>query len=110
LGLSDYVRIKPNGVERLSLTPNPAAELSSVQGTVTLRCAAGPGGVAVTLKSNKPAVAATAVANIFIPAGSNDGSFEVLTKDVTTLSSARIRAKASGRSKAAVLTVDPSLD
>jgi hypothetical protein len=61
----------------------------------------------VTLSSSNAAVAAPDVNSITIPFGSTTGSFTVTTADVSTVSSAVIRATAGGVLKSRTLTVNP---
>lgn len=104
---SGTIKVRPTGVLKLVLSPNPVVGPNQVLGTVTLECPAGTGGLPVTLTSNSNAVAKPAVPSFTIPAGSMTGNFQVLTADVSVVSYANIRATASGVWKAVKLTVQP---
>ncbi|MFL6197882.1 MAG: alpha/beta hydrolase fold domain-containing protein [Thermoanaerobaculia bacterium] len=102
--------VRPIGVASLALSPNPVIGPAPVQGTVTLECPAGPGGIAgiaVALSSSSTGVARPDVASLTIPAGASQGTFSVTTADVTVQSYARIKATANGLARSVKLTVDP---
>jgi len=104
---SKALTVRPIGVLFLDLSPNPVVGPNPVTGTVTLECSAAPGAVVVTLSSSNAAVAAPDVSSITIPFGTTTGSFTVTTADVSTVSSAVIRATAGGVLKSRTLTVNP---
>ena len=104
---SATVTVRPIGVLKLVLSPNPVAGPNPVLGTVTLECPAGAGGVPVTLTSSSTAVARPAAPSFTVPAGATTGTFQVLTTDVAVVGYANIRATASGVWKAVKLTVQP---
>ena len=97
--------VRPIGVRSISLTPNPVTGANTVTATVVLERAAAPGNITVTLASSNPSVATPTVSTISIPAGVVSKTFSVRTADVTTSSTAAIKATANGVSKSAVLTV-----
>lgn len=104
---SAAVTVRPIGVLRLVLSPNPVVGPNPVTGTVTLECPAGTGGIPVSLLSSATAVASPAVSSFTVPAGSSTGTFQVLTADVAVASQASIRATANGVWKSVTLTVQP---
>ena len=104
---SATLTVRPIGVLSLALSPNPVTGPNGVVGTVTLECPAAPGSIVVNLTTSNAAVAKPAVASITIPAGAASGTFSVTTADVSAVSTANIRATASGVWKAVTLTVNP---
>jgi hypothetical protein len=104
---SASLTVRPIGLQSLALTPNPVIGPGSVTGTVTLECDAPAGGIAVTLSSTATAIARPDVPGLTIPAGTRTASFPVSTADVSTVSTATIRATANGTSKSVTLTVQP---
>jgi hypothetical protein len=107
LSKSKTLTVRPIGVQSLNLSPNPVVGPATVTGTVTLECRAAPGDVVVTLSSSNPAVASPTAASIIIPFDSTTASFTVTTADVSTVSSAVIKATAGGLTKSVRLTVNP---
>jgi uncharacterized repeat protein (TIGR01451 family) len=93
-----------NGVQSLTLSPNPVTGGQTVTGRVRLACKAATNTV-VTLSSSNTSVASPTMATINIPAGGIGGTFTISTADVSALSTASITAKANGFSKSAILTV-----
>lgn len=104
---SATLTVRPVGLLSLALSPNPVVGPGSVTGTVTLECAAPPGGITVALSSTATAVARPDLASLTIPEGSTTGTFPVSTADVSTASTATIRAAANGTTKSVLLTVQP---
>ena len=99
--------VRPVRVKTLTLSPNPAAGGATVNGTVTLECAAPPGGAVVSLTSTNTSVAAPTVPAITIPAGAVTGSFSVRTSHVAARATATIYGTVYGVRKGATLTVNP---
>jgi acetyl esterase/lipase len=104
---SATLTVRPVGLLSLALSPNPVVGPGSVTGTVTLECAAPPGGITVTLSSTATAVARPDAPSLTIPAGSSTGTFPVSTADVSAVSTATIKATANGTNKSVLLTVQP---
>jgi uncharacterized delta-60 repeat protein len=88
-----------------SLTINPAAIVggNAVTGTVTLNGPAPSGGALVTLGDN--IAAATAPANVTVPAGAKTRTFSVTTVPVTINQSGNVTASYGGVAKSAALVV-----
>jgi len=105
--VSKTLKVRPIGVQSVTLTPNPVTGGNDVTGKVTLECNAAPGDIKVTLSSTKPGIASPTVGSITIPAGSRTGTFSVSTTDVAVKSFATIKAKANGITKSKKLTVNP---
>ena len=80
------ITIRPPGVAKLLLSPNPVVGPGRVSGSVVLECAAPPGNTVVHLTTNNKAVAWPDVPSITIPAGSVSGRFTVSTADVSATS------------------------
>lgn len=99
--------IMVNIVGVTSVTLNPAAVLggATLQATVTLSAPAGTGGTTVTLTSSNPQTA-TVPGSVLIPAGSNQGTFNVSTTAVEISNSVTITATYAS-SATAELTVNP---
>lgn len=100
-------KVRRIGLLSLSLSPNPVIGPGSVTGTVTLECDAAPGEITVALSSNVTGVARPDVAVVTIPAGTRTATFPITTEDVSTVSTANIKATANGISKSVTLTVQP---
>jgi hypothetical protein len=100
------LKVRPIGVKSLTLTPNPVVGPNAVTGTVVLEHAAAPGSINVTLTSTNPSVANPTVGTITIPAGVTSKTFTVRTTDVSTSSTATIKATANAVSKSRTLTVN----
>jgi probable HAF family extracellular repeat protein len=101
------VTVRPIRVATLALSPNPVTGGANASASVTLECAAPPGGAVVTLSSSNAPVAAPTVSSISIPAGATTGTFTVRTAPVTANISVNIYATVYGVRKAAGLTVRP---
>jgi hypothetical protein len=74
---------------------------------VTLECAAAPGDITLTLTSSKPLWARPASSTLTIPVGAASATFPVNTFDVSTISTATIKAAGSGKTRSAKLTINP---
>ncbi len=101
----------------LTVTPQPAAALSSLTltptsvsggtastGTVTLTANAPAGGAVVTLSSSKPS-SASVPASVTVAAGTKTATFTVTTTAVKSNTSAVISASYAGATKTATLTI-----
>jgi hypothetical protein len=104
---SAVLTVRPIGVAGITVSPNPVTGPAMAQGTVTLECPAGAGGVMVTFATSNSQVATPAVPSLTVPAGSTTASFAVLTSDVSVESSANLRATAAGAAKSVKVTVSP---
>ena len=102
---SDDLSLRPISVQTLTLTPNPVVGPNSSIGTIVLECNAGPQAITVSLGTTNASVAWPAVPTVTIPAGTRNGSFTVRTANVSTVSSATIRATANARTMSKPLTV-----
>ena len=98
--------VNPPKATALTLSPNPVQGGKPVTGTVFLECAAPTGGIAVSLSSTTPTVAAVTITRLVIPAGSQKGAFTISTKAVTTSQRVVIKATASGATASATLLVN----
>src|SRR5437016_6404939 len=92
----------------LSFTP---AELHSgipnvVGGRIDLRGAAPPGGLAIPLTSDGPAVAAVPQ-QVLVPAGATMATFPVQTQPVTTTTTVTVSAEYRGRQWSGTLSLLP---
>jgi len=105
--LSKPFKVRAITVKTINLLPNPVTGGNTVNGQVTLECAAAPGDIIVTLSSSKPAVASPTVTSLTIPAGSISATFTVNTNPVSVGTTVAIRAKASGITRSRKLTVTP---
>jgi acetyl esterase/lipase len=105
--LGGTLTVRPIGLAALALSPNPVIGPAPSNGTVTLECAAAPGSIVVALSSSSTGVANPTAPSLTIPAGSTQGTFSVITADVSTQSFATIKATAGGTTKSVKLTVDP---
>ncbi|MGB7921892.1 MAG: PQQ-dependent sugar dehydrogenase [Pyrinomonadaceae bacterium] len=103
---SATLRVRPIGVQTLTLNPNPVVGPNSVTGTVMLECPAPAGGINVALSSSNPAVAAPAATSIRIAAGAKTATFGIRTIDVPSARTAIIKATANGISKSVTLTIN----
>jgi probable HAF family extracellular repeat protein len=101
------VTVRPIRAKTVALSPNPATGGSTVNGTVTLECAAPAGGIVVSLTSNNPTVAAPTVSSVTIPAGATTGSFSVRTTHPAASTNVSIYATVYGVRKTQTLTVNP---
>lgn len=107
--LTRTVAVVPPGVLRVDISPNPAPASTEITGTVTLQCAAGPGGVTVSISSNKPERAQVLDPTIVIAEGDTTGTFRIQTGNVSTAQSVTITATANGVSARRSLRVEPVL-
>jgi hypothetical protein len=102
---TDGLSIRPISVDTLTLTPNPVVGPNSSIGAIVLECNAGPQAITVSLGTTNASVASPAVLTLTIPVGTKNRSFTVRTANVSTVSSATIKATANGRTKTKTLTV-----
>jgi trimeric autotransporter adhesin len=90
----------------LSIAPTQAMGGSTAQGTVTLNAAAGAGGVAVTLSSDK--AVAVVPGSVSVPSGQTSATFDVATNTVSAMTEAMITASGAGGTLTAMLQVLPA--
>jgi len=92
-------------LQNLSLSAASVVGGAVVSGTVTVAAAASAGGLLVALTSSNPAAAVPA--SVTIDAGATSQSFDITTRDVSTLTTATITATivSSGSSRTASLTI-----
>jgi hypothetical protein len=76
---------------------------TTVHGTILLSSPAGPTGDVVTLSSNS--ANATVAASVTVPAGATSASFNIVTKAVTTNTSATITASCAGQSQTGTIQI-----
>jgi hypothetical protein len=98
-----YIGVVPAGVSSVSLSTTTVIGGSSLTGTVILNGLAGPGGEVVTLWSNISS--ATVPLSVTVPAGAKTATFSVITKAVTTNTTATITAGADYVYASANLTI-----
>jgi uncharacterized repeat protein (TIGR03803 family) len=107
-GMSQTLTLKPMGLKSVTLSPSQVTGGSSVAGTITLECAAGPGAIAVTLSSTKPATASPTSGTVTVPMGMSTKPFTVTTVPVAAEVKPKIKATANGVTKSKTLTVKPA--
>lgn len=107
VGKSAVLTVRPIGVAGITVSPNPVVGPAMAQGSVTLECPAGAGGVLVTFATSDSSVARAGVPGLTVPAGSTAAGFAVLTSDVSVESSATLRATAAGVWKGVKVVVSP---
>jgi glucose/arabinose dehydrogenase len=100
------LRVRPIGVQTLTLNPNPVVGPNPVTGTVTLECPAPAGGITVSLSSSNPTVAAPTASSLTIPARVRSKTFTIRTINVPASRTAIIKATANGISKSVTLTIN----
>jgi hypothetical protein len=103
------VALRPIGLAALTLSATAVTGGTSVDGGVTLECAAGPDDVVVTLSSSIPSAAQPTPATLTIPHGSLAGTFEVTTSPVSATKKPAIKGKTTPDAlmKSKTLTVNP---
>jgi WD40 repeat protein len=101
--------LRPIGLAALTLSAATVKGGTSVDGGVTLECAAGPDDVVVTLSSSVPSAAQPAAPTLTIPHGSLTGAFSVTTSAVTATKKPAIKGKTTpdALTKSKTLTVTP---
>jgi hypothetical protein len=99
--------VRPIFLTGVTLTPSTVTGGASTNGLATIECAAPAGGLAATLTSTNPTVAAPASGTLTIAAGATTGSFVVTTHPVAAATTLSIRAAANGVTKSAALAVKP---
>jgi probable HAF family extracellular repeat protein len=99
--------VRPIFLTGVTLTPSTVTGGARANGIATIECAAPVGGLAATLTSTKPNVAAPAIGTLMIAAGATAGSFAVTTHPVAAATTLSIRAAANGVTRSAALTVKP---
>jgi hypothetical protein len=102
---STTLSVRPIGVRRVDMAPNPVLGGQSVAGSVALECPAAPGNITVALSSSRPGIAQPSVPSIVIPVGNVSGTFNVATTPVLASTTASINATANSISKKKKLTV-----
>jgi len=103
--ISQPLTIRPIGVASVALTPDSVVGGGTVQGTVSLECAAQPGAIEVTLTSSLPSVASPAPAVLTVAQGQGAVAFQVTSSAVGTGTSVTVSASANGVTRSAVLQV-----
>ena len=98
--------VRPVGVKKVDLSPNPIVGGSTANGLVTLECPPAFGPITVTISSSGPSVAQPS-SSVVIPEDVATAPFEVATAPVLQRTSSSIRATANGISKKRTLTIDP---
>jgi probable HAF family extracellular repeat protein len=101
------VTVRPIRAKTVALSPNPATGGATVNGTITLECAAPAGGIVVSLTSSNSTIAAPTVSSVTIPAGATTGSFSIRTTKPAVSTSVSIYATVYGVRKTTTLTVNP---
>lgn len=104
---SAVLTLTPMGLKSVSLTPNPVVGGTTVAGTVTLPCPAGPEDIEVTFTSTKPYIAEPTVESVLVPVGTQDMPFEVRTTPVFAPVALSVKATANGVTKARKLALEP---
>jgi WD40 repeat protein len=101
--------LRPIGLAALTLSAATVKGGASVDGSLTLECAAGPDDVVVTLSSSVPSAAQPAAPTLTIPHGSLTGAFTVTTSAVTATKKPAIKGKTTpdALTKSKTLTVTP---
>ena len=109
--VSKSVSVLPNQPASLAV-PTPINGPATVTATVTLACAAGTGGQVVMVSTTDASVAepvdqnGNPISSMTVAAGQTSGTFRVRAADVLSPSTAKIRAKANGVTKAVLVTVN----
>jgi hypothetical protein len=102
---SGNLTIAPTALKSLSINPTTLNGGAQAGAIVMLTGQAPPGGAAVTLTSNSPAVSPPA--SVFVNAGSFSVSFPLQTNSVTANTTATVTASWNGASTSAQVTVTP---
>jgi len=97
--------VTPNAPIAISATPRVGVN-SSGSGTVTMTCAAPPGGLSVSLASNNAVLVVPATLNV--PAGSATAAFAFATGDTSTSTAVSLVASRAGIQRATTVTVKPA--
>jgi hypothetical protein len=88
----------------LALSPSSIVGGNTAHGTVTLTGPAYQGGIAVSLTSSDPSVAAVP-SSVTVPAGANKYTFNITTMPVSSSTPVVITANSGGSMKSATITV-----
>jgi hypothetical protein len=102
---SGDLSVQPTALKSLSITPSIINGGAQAGGIVMLTGQAPPGGAAVTLSSNSPAV--TPPATVFVNANDFSVSFPLQTNSVTANTTATVTASWNGTSTQAQVTLTP---
>ena len=102
---SGDLTVQPTALKSLSINPSIINGGAQPGAIVMLTGQAPPGGAAVTLSSNSPAV--TPPATVFVNAGSFSVSFPLQTNSVTANTTATVTASWNGTSTQAQVTLTP---
>jgi hypothetical protein len=102
---SGDLTVQPTALKSLSINPSTINGGAQAGAIVMLTGQAPPGGAAVTLSSNSPAVSPPA--SVFVNAGSFSVSFPLQTNSVTANTIATVTASWNGTSTTAKVTVTP---
>ncbi len=103
---STTLTVNPATPTSLALSPESMVGGDTSTATVTLNGPAGPQGVTLLLTSSDPA--ATVPPTLFIPKGSNTGTFKVTTVGVNTWTVSIVTASIVGVWKSANLSITPT--
>jgi subtilisin family serine protease len=95
------------GMKKLILSKTSIKGGNSLTATAKLACAAGPGPITADLSSNKPGVANPASPTLVFNVGEKSKNFTINTSPVSSSKNVTISATANGKTKTAVLTVNP---
>src|SRR5205807_8835181 len=100
------IAVRPGGMPLLNLTPASVIGGQPVTGEVSFPCPAGLDGLAVSLVSSQPGVAAVP-ASVPAARGATSVTFSVTTRAVATTTDVVIMASFAGRTLSATLEVRP---
>jgi probable HAF family extracellular repeat protein len=103
--LTKKLKVRPIGMDSVTLTPNPVVGGRNVAGTAKLECKAAPGPITVSLSSSNSAVAKPTNSTVVVPAGTQAASFTVRTFAVSANKTATISGAANGVTKSVTLGV-----
>ena len=98
--------VQPLVVSSVVLSPNSLVGAGTSTATVTLNGPV-PAGNSLRINLSSNSVSATVPANIFIPVGQTTGTFTVTAAQVSTLTTATIKASIAGGFATAALTLNP---
>jgi hypothetical protein len=98
--------LTPVSVASVVFTPVLFIGSATVTGTVTLEAPAGPGNLTAALSSTHPSILRPE-ATVVIPAGSTSQTFTMESGAVSAVTKPTVTAALNGRSKTAIVTVNP---